>query len=641
MQPLPVLDNIGHMLTSIGMSPQSATQQVYQAYNEALAANLQKSEAASLITSRLDAAAIEKASASAVKDTTKAAAGVADSGFTKEELALMKKQGITPELLQKGSVSGGENPVHVASESPAQTTSAAAPHKVTPQEASDLILKKLSNYAHNPTSGGIQFGTVARLRAPITDLRQLTTNDIAKALDVLPSQAKEVANALMDSMIQVPLEIRGLGGKIEDLNIKYNPTAKFLSRTQGAARFAWNPFFQMKLAYKTEALSQLQAGGKFPTILGTNKILSVIFPEHYAQLDSIRGALRDAGIFDKAASHVAVTGEGVNDITSQSANLTHKLLPSQERSIAGLVATQANKANLPVDKFIQQFPSQVRDTVQAIAQYDRNNSFLNSPMARTLNFAFFPFRFETKVASLTAQALAKTSPMTQFAVIKGFYNGSQFLKSPQGQIWYSQNADVLKLLAYFTPVSTLNSFATILGGKADSVGSFGELGGLPLGWIPQLLDAEGLTHISQSAYLDPKTGKELANYVPVTARGALLIAVQDLIGQLFTYPGAQAGLPSKTSIDRNIALELTGANKKQDLAQAPLLPLSPDQQQYQQNIQSANGTAQPAPQSQGAPFQTPSIPVPAQSIPLATPRQPKSAVAPKLKKSQFRPAPLP
>jgi hypothetical protein len=166
VKPLPILDNIGYMLTSIGMSPQNATQQVYDMYNKNLAENL------------------------------------ANSSYVKD--------------------------LGMVGETPAQT--------------SDTIIKKLSDYAHNPTSGGIPLTNGARIRAPISDLRQLTTKDIMTALETDATKAKEIASALMDSMIQVPLEIRGLGGKIEDLNIKYNPTAKFLSRTQGAARFAWNPF---------------------------------------------------------------------------------------------------------------------------------------------------------------------------------------------------------------------------------------------------------------------------------------------------------------------------------------------------------------------------------------------------------------
>jgi hypothetical protein len=569
VQPLPVLGTLGSLVTRMGLSPQNATQRVYQIYNTNLAKNL------------------------------------VDSG-------LAERLGV---------------------------------HGDTPEQTADTLIKQLSSYAHEPTRGGMNLAG-AKIRPPITDLRQLTTKDIMAALGATRGEAKEVASNLMGSMLEVPLAVRGLGDKIVDLNYKLNPTAKAYARIQGASRFSWNPFFQVKLAYKTEALSQLESHGKMPTIAGTNKIMSVIFPEHYAKLDSIRTTLRDNGIFEEKSKAVdVVSGEGVNDTGVGSANLTHKLIPSQEISIAGLVATQADKMGLSVDEYVKNFPNDVRDSVQTIAQYDRRSQFLNSPLARTLNLAFFPFRFETKVAMVMAKSLATTSPMTQLAVIKGLYNGSNFMKSPEGQVWYSQNSDVIKLLTYFTPVTTLSYFATALGGKPDSVGAFGELGGLPLGWIPQLLDAEGVTHLTQSAYLDPKSGNEIPNYVPATDKGRLLVAVQDLIGQLFTYPGSEVGLPSKTSITRNIALGVTGASKKVDLQQAGQMPLSQSQQSFQQAVQQANpqptaqqNTTMPQQQNQPVPGQT----VPASTSPLTTPT-PKSTrgSGKKLKKSQFTPALMP
>jgi hypothetical protein len=107
-------------------------------------------------------------------------------------------------------------------------------------------------------------------------------------------------------------------------------------------------------------------------------------------------------------------------------------------------------------------------------------------------------------------------------------------------------------------------FESLMPGHDHSLGNFGELGGLPFGWIPQLLDAEGLTHFNQPA-MDAKTGKMFPTYIPATAKGQLATAVQDLIGQLFSYPGAEIGLPSKSSITRNAALGITGATKATDL----------------------------------------------------------------------------
>lgn len=512
-------------------------------------------------------------------------------------------------------------------------------------DTADNIVKTLSNYAHNPTRGVKLNG---KPLAPITDLRQLTTKDIMEALQVSHKDAQEVKGALMDAMLQVPLKVRGLGDKLVDVNYKLNPLAGKYARIQGAARFSWNPFFQAKLAYKTELLAQAQANGKFPTMGGTNTILSMIFPDKYKEIDNVRGLLRSAGVFDeKAAFGEGLSGEAVNDVGVAGANLTHKLIPSQERSIASMVQVQADKVGLSTEDFIKKFPNEVRDTVQMIAQYDRNSDFLNSAMARTLNLAFFPFRFEYKVASIMARSLSRTNPMTQLAVINGLYRAHDWLNSPEGQAWYSQNSEVIGLIKYFTPIQTLGEVSTLLGMHPDSVGSFGELGGLPFGWIPQMLDAQGLTHFG-APYINPKTGTPVPDYIPATDKAKLAAAIQDLIGSLYSYPGATVGLhPTKTDINRAIALGITGTNKSTDFTKS--YPGTSEQDQdFASTIQGLSsqtiqGGAQTNIQTRPQPSQlTPTTQVPAQPSPLTTPRQkPGSGSSKKKKKSEFTPELLP
>lgn len=522
----------------------------------------------------------------------------------------------------------------------------------TDTETADNLIKRLSNYAHTPQ-------TFAQKAAPITDLRQMTTGDIMKALPELSkADAKELKGAIMDAMLQVPLQVRGLGDKLVDLGYAINPAQKAMLRIQQGARFAWNPFFQAKLATKTEILSQAEAGGKFPTIGGMDKILQMVFPDKYRQLDDVRGVLREAGMFEKRPAQIGegLTGEAVNDAGVAGANLTHKLLPTQERSIAGLISVQADRVGMSVADFVKYQPNAVRDTIQTIAQYDRNSEFLHSAMARTLNLAFFPFRFEYKVAAVMARNLSQRSVMTQLAVINGLYQAHDWLNSPEGTAWYSQNSDVIQLVKYFTPIQTLGEVTHLLGMNPDSIGSFGELGGLPFGWIPQMLDAQGLTNFG-GAYVSPKTGQTLPDYIPTTDKGRLAAAIQDLIGSLYTYPGVTAGLPSKTSLDRNIALHITGTSKKTDFTQ-----VTPDVSQRQQNfaqaVQQANPNPQPPKNQQilgGIPNQTspttnvPRLPAEIDTLPgkLSKPKSGKRAKGlnadgtPHLKKTQFRPSALP
>lgn len=492
-------------------------------------------------------------------------------------------------------------------------------------QTTDSMIKELSSYAHNPTAKGI-FS-----KMPISDLRQLTNKDIRTALGVADHEAVRIKQSIAKAMVNVPLAIRGLGDRAAD--ISYPALRRYL-RTQGALRFAYNPFFQyLRVIPKTEFLSEAEGGGFFRSL----------FAGRLKQIDETRNYLRDRGILDEVGSLGNVTsGEAVDFAgTPENANLTKKLLPMQERSIAGLVDAQAQRMGLDTKAYINAYPDQVRDTVQAIAQYDRKSQVLNSPLVKTLNIAFFPARFEIKVAGIMARNLAKSSLLTQVAVIKGIMQSHDWLNSPEGQAWYSQNSEVIGILKYISPIASMaNVFSDLMPGHDHSLGNFGELGGLPFGWIPQMLDAEGLTNFNPPG-TDAKTGVGIPSYVPATTKGQAAIAIQDLLTQLFSYPGTQVGLPSKASFTRSVALGLTGATKGKsgtDLTLQQPGPLTPEQQQYQQNVQTLNNTKPAAPVVP----QVQSVKVPTSFSPLTVPkvRQSGSGTS-KKKKSQFTPALLP
>lgn len=496
----------------------------------------------------------------------------------------------------------------------------------TPEQAADDVSKKLADYSRTLPKN--------LKNPPVTDYRQLTITDLQKALGISREEARKVSSSLMDSMLQVPMAVRGLGDRLLDASYKYVPgqlTGRY-ARIQGALRFAWNPFFKMKLSYKAEFLSQFESGGKFPTVAGTNFMLRTVFPEKYNQLDKISHTLEREGVF----------GAGYTDEGAQNSQigkeLGHVLLKGQKRSVSGMVSVMADKTGMSVEDFVKNFPDQTRDTVRMVLQYDPRSSLLNSPLVRTINFAFFPFRFNLKVATIIGRSLARTDALTQFGVVKGLMMGSQFLKSAEGQAWYSQNSDVIGLFKYFTPLATLSEIGQALGQKPHSVSQYGALGGLPFGWIPALLNAEGMIDTNQ-AYVNPKTGVIAQDYVPVGMRGRANAAIQDLIGQLFTYPGATVGLPSKTSLDVQVAAGLVPGSSKDFKKVTP--QITSNQANFQQVVQASAGVNKVKNASiVNTPKQETTIP--AQSTPLTTPKvKPSSTRAPKKKKADFTPALLP
>jgi hypothetical protein len=498
------------------------------------------------------------------------------------------------------------------------------------QTATDT-LAKLSNYMKAPTGG---LG-VAGHYLPITDMRQLTTGDIMRALSVGRSEAKAVGEAIMQAHLDVPRQVAGLGDKLISANYKLNPLASSYSRVQGAFRFAWNPIFrQGKLPLKAEFLSQMQTGGKFPTVAGTNTFMSMFFPGKYKQLNEVVSNPEFKKLLPGGMGGEATDAAGYS-VAAPSQYPKTALYP-----VAGVIQSMADRVGLDTATYIKNFPQEVNDAATAILHYDHNNSFLNSPMARTLNVAFFPFRFNVKVSTFMAKSLANLDPVVQYAAVKGIMDAHKFLNSPQGQAWYSQNADAIGLFKYFSPVETISTISSALGLKHDSVAQYGELGGLPFGWIPQMLDSVGLTHFNQP-YVNPKTGAINTTYVPKNMYGAANAAIQDLLGSLFTYPGATAGLPSKSSLDRKVVGGLLPGSSK-DFNKVTPTNLTPQDRQFSQTIQQANGSQNPNTPVLAPP--QPGTKVPAQSSPITTPRSAsgsKKAKTPRLKKADFRPQLLP
>jgi hypothetical protein len=241
------------------------------------------------------------------------------------------------------------------------------------------------------------------------------------------------------------------------------------------------------------------------------------------------------------------TGEATQDLTigREHANL----LKTQKRDLAGLALDIAEKKGITVEQMVRDHPEELGDALRVIVQYP-SKGILNSPLARTLNLAFFPMRYNLKVAGLVAKEVSKLPPTVQTAFIHSMFKMSDWMKSPEGIQWQSDNADAIQVFSYFTPIQNVESVLNLLHGKPDSVGSLGLLGGLPFGFISQILDAEGVIHLN-TPYVDPKTGTVLPDHIPQTTKARAAVALQGLINTMFSYPGRILGLPGKSQFIRN------------------------------------------------------------------------------------------
>jgi hypothetical protein len=438
-----------------------------------------------------------------------------------------------------------------------EDTSMAVYYRLTDNLSHNLqdlkLSKKLTTVGDFSTDAQVimrRLQDVAESKRSAYDIRQLRLDEIAQALDVTRKDAKLIRNAVMQSYLDMPLQLRGFGDKIMDYNLRFNPLAPGYSRIQSAARYAYNPFFRWQEITETELLAQLTSGGKKPAYLGLNKLNQLIFRTSAEKLDDTVRKMDDARIFTTGFS-----GEGAaNAVTF--GRVTANITKTQKRSIAGLVQKMAQRQNMTVDQMLTENYEQVVDAARVIVQYPQRGA-LNSPLARTINVMFFPARYNIKVAGLVAKQLATLPPALQLATINSMFDFKDWLSSEEGIVWQSDHKEAIQLFKWLTPVGSLEWASRVLGGNVNSVGELGLLGGLPFGFISQMLDSQGVVQMN-TPYVDMSNGDVIPKYVPDSLKARANMALVDLLGSLFTYPGRTIGLPGKGEFLRNTAKGLTG-----------------------------------------------------------------------------------
>lgn len=404
---------------------------------------------------------------------------------------------------------------------------------------SKAVLTKLQDYVEHmkPNKLG-RFATAgAADKAAVTDLRQLTKGEIIEALSskgsrLTKAQAGEVQDAVIKGYLDVPMELRGVGPRVVDYLYRINPVQGAYSRVQSALRYTYNPFFRVQESVETSVLSGMQGGNRFKNIVAHNGL----WKKSRGELDDVVQQLDDAKIFSSSLYGEAAQDQVLGRIT---ANLTQ----GQKRDLAGLAIDLAKRQNTDVATMLKESPDLVDDALRVIVQYPREG-ILASPLARTLNVAFFPMRYNAKVTTLAAQTLAKQPPVIQKAALHGLLEASDWLKSDEGIEWQAEYADALGVFKWLTPIGSIESALSLLRGSVDAPSDLGLLGGLPLGVITQMLDSQGIIDLN-TPYVNPKTGDVIPKYIPESAKARAATALTDLLGSTFTYPGRTLGLPGK------------------------------------------------------------------------------------------------
>jgi len=455
----------------------------------------------------------------------------------------LRKAGISPESSNRAAVGKLSESV-VANIDNTTAAKLGLNLKGDAPKGGQAILSELQRYIENKR-GVFGFG-----KSAASDIRQLTPGEIQQALPGLHltrGDAKQLSKAIMQGYLEVPLEFRGAGDKIVDALFRYNPLQKYYSRTQSALRYAYNPFFRTQEEVETSLLSGISGGNRMTNALSHN----LLWNKSRQELDSAVKVLDDARIFSSSMYGEAAQDQVLGRIT---ANITN----GQKRDLAGLALDIAKRKGISIEELAAQHTDEVDDALRVVVQYPRKG-FLASPLARTLNFAFFPMRYNFKVTMVAAQALAKQPPAIQKATLHSLLTMSDWLKSDEGIAWQAKHADALQVFNWITPINSIEYTLNLLHHKPNSMGEIGMLGGLPLGVISQILDSQGIINLN-TPYVNPKTGDVFPKNIPKSTQARAGTALVDLLGSMFTYPGRTLGLPGKGQVLRDTVKKFIATN---------------------------------------------------------------------------------
>jgi hypothetical protein len=260
------------------------------------------------------------------------------------------------------------------------------------------------------------------------------------------------------------------------------------------------------------------------------------FGEDY--VDTIK-TLKKTGFFSSGYA-----GEGAGEAIGR---ISAKLSPYQERTVAAGFEKFAKSSGQSIEEFVTD-PKNTEfvDDIKKVVQYP-NRGLTSSNFMKALNLVAFPARYNIKVTQLAVKALSKRPGIEQLGVINGIGKFQDFLESDKGIKWQSDNAELLGLVQYFTPIGSVDYVMRSLRGKNRTPGDFGSLGGLPFGVISQVLQGQGLYKLD-SPYLNPKTGEIVPDKIPTNTSARIEQALSDIIGTMFTFPGRKINAPSKSEV---------------------------------------------------------------------------------------------
>lgn len=154
----------------------------------------------------------------------------------------------------------------------------------------------------------------------------------------------------------------------------------------------------------------------------------------------------------------------------------------------------------------------MRDSTQQVFHYAPG--ILTSPLIKTMNLVWFPFRFEAKTVTLASRWVNSLSPASRLVVLNNWVHFANWAGTDEGIKWRRTNRNTLyNVFSYVSAYEQMGQGLEAVSKGRLFGGNAGLIGGVPFGFIVNLARELALFPEDQDQF-DPKTGRRFTKEIP-------------------------------------------------------------------------------------------------------------------------------
>lgn len=394
-----------------------------------------------------------------------------------------------------------------------------------------------------------------------------------------PKLANDIVGNIKSSLTDIPYEQTGLADGISNMMKAKVPGYNKFMKYSMVGRFNMNPFYGAQAWVELEfnkAVSLITGGGNVGDVLrgidvgarlapiktSIAEVLSKIpylkdainpeitFQENYLVNNELLSGLEkntltptsnpEMALLEKAAVDGVSAEEKAAFIKStQSKNIIFRMMGyTTQRAATSFAKVLANKFGFSVEEALgstmvngnkvynnPELFNLLRESTADLVGY--KPGFLTSPLAKTMNVIWFPFRFEAKTVMGVSEAIGKLPPITRLGFTSDVTHFAAWSQTPEGVKWRASNDHKMyNMLNYvFTWESSGAALKDAFNGNLFG-GNVGQLGGLPFNFFVKIAQDLGTRQIPEREGFKPKSTQIPKNLI--SAASAQIIA-EDLI----------------------------------------------------------------------------------------------------------------